>query len=799
MDILHLTDLHVTEPNTTLNGVWSTAYDQLRAARRESFDFIVVSGDLTQQAGAREYEALATFAADHLVPRLRKPAERRRIVFVPGNHDVQWGDTAGTAPGRVRQIFERVTGWKRPTDAELRDYSKHPHLSPLRQQITRGKVRYKRRTPDYGHRFARVQSFLDTFYAGGTGPSDQAFALTHPAARHHWSAHVFHRDKVAFFGFNSCFYNDELWRGATLEEDAITAATAHGREHAAGYLWVAVWHHGLATDRGSPDYLTTRDLGRLRFNGFHVGIHGHTHVDEFSDINDVLGDRFPIVATGSFAAGPPERPEGTLNQFAVLELGPSYLCIERFERLPTTQWRRRSLPPYALRAGLQDEPVNDADRHERVFRIDTTTGFTDVEIRFVGIEVRRDLVLAAPIGPYSNMVAYKATNGTSVVDVFESEGPDGNKRLQLGQRGSFPDLRWSCRLSNILARDRADLVMSTSHGPAPEAADDFDWVSHDVTLHTRELVLAIETMDPAQTLFSTDAGESGVRVVDASGRDVGSETSRAAIQVTPTRLSVTIERPVVGHRYTLRYRPTLSGLLCPVATFILITNASTALRRGLAGDAMRKDMADGIGAGLRIALDSTATDLTRIVWYGYLWNAERHRLETAFGNYPWSAAGSEFEYGRGVVGHAFRFATPTSYFATEGATSLVLTGKTTFDWIVAIPILLTEQGPAVGVIGFAGRDEAGWDRELRNYAKELAQRRQLFTRTTASQRAASADLAATDRLAAFEQRLVQTAALLFWNELRHVIPELGDADRAEFQRIFGYWAARVREVAPPAS
>jgi hypothetical protein len=41
--------------------------------------------------------------------------------------------------------------------------------------------------------------------------------------------------------------------------------------------------------------------------------------------------------------------------------------------------------------------------------------------------------------------------------------------------------------------------------------------------------------------------------------------------------------------------------------------------------------------------------------------------------------------------------------------------------------------------------------------------------------------------------------MLFWNELRHVIPQLGEEDRAEFQRIFGYWAARVRKATSPAS
>jgi len=112
VDVLHVTDLHVTEPNTSLESVWTTAVDVLRAAKRESFDFIVVSGDLTQAAGRKEFDRLHEFASAQLARKLRKPKELHRIVFVPGNHDVPLYNIAA-------RLFRPYDGYQRYIQQDL--------------------------------------------------------------------------------------------------------------------------------------------------------------------------------------------------------------------------------------------------------------------------------------------------------------------------------------------------------------------------------------------------------------------------------------------------------------------------------------------------------------------------------------------------------------------------------------------------------------------------------------------------------------------------------------------------------
>src|SRR5262245_41327290 len=92
--ILHLSDLHRT-PNdleTQLRILRETA---VKHAVPDRYDFVVVSGDLVDRPTEAEYKNRLSFIAKHLRPLLRTN-EERRIVVVPGNHDVAYeeGDRA---------------------------------------------------------------------------------------------------------------------------------------------------------------------------------------------------------------------------------------------------------------------------------------------------------------------------------------------------------------------------------------------------------------------------------------------------------------------------------------------------------------------------------------------------------------------------------------------------------------------------------------------------------------------------------------------------------------------------------
>src|ERR1700689_4610898 len=98
MNILHLTDLHLSATQRgehdapqrrTLLRIWQHAKRELPPAGSK-FDFVVISGDLTQAAQKDEYDSLHEFLtvllSEHVLD-----ADPRRVVIVPGNHDVDWG------------------------------------------------------------------------------------------------------------------------------------------------------------------------------------------------------------------------------------------------------------------------------------------------------------------------------------------------------------------------------------------------------------------------------------------------------------------------------------------------------------------------------------------------------------------------------------------------------------------------------------------------------------------------------------------------------------------------------------
>lgn len=804
MDVLHVTDLHVTAPNTSLENIWTTASDVLRAAKRTEFDFIVVSGDLTQAAQQHEYEQLTRFTDSHLVPRLRPKDGKRarnRIVFVPGNHDVTWFH--GTALKKVEP---------RDLDAgAIKTFLEQPHTSRVRARITKtGELDLRLRDEkEYGRRFDAVQAFLDGFYE--KEPPERAFRLVSHDARDHFSAHVFRDEGVAFYGFNTSFHNDEVWRGATLEEDAVTAAVAHAREHAEGLLWVAVWHHGLAGDRGSPDHLIARDLGFLRFNGFHIGMHGHTHVDEFGDLRDILGEQFPVVATGSFGAGQSERPEGQLNQFALLEIAPSYLYIDRYERRPTTQWRRRRLAPYRLRSPIANESrFNDTEYHTTIARLDVSTGFTTITTTYEHITLEQELVLAEPAGPFSNTFhdTHADVDGAQM-QVTDGVDADGRRRIKLATRGHYPRVSWSLSASNALACDSADVAMR-SRTPLAERLrskggwSGYDWLGHRVRVHARELTLAIETN--GVPLFEKE--HVGLKVIDENDREVPSEASRFDVEVNEdrSRLSVKLERPLLHHRYLLGYQPQRRGSLLSPDLLTLLSDLADVLRSGLLNSPIRRELTLEVENAVRVVLGLEPASPTNdtaprdeVVWYGYLWNQRSGRLETCFGNCPWLSSGTQFEYGKGVVGQTFRTSQPQSYFKTESSSSLILEGRTPFDWIVAVPLMLSLDSRAIGVIAFAGRDVRGWDRDIRDYAQRQADWSNLPETLRNTEPSLPDNPPATQaKQSEFANNLSQSASIVFWYAIAEIVQKhpalISKANKDECLRIYGGWRSLVESV-----
>ncbi len=217
MRILHLSDLHLTGDIKSLETAWHSPSAALKSGDPDPviFDAIIVSGDLSQEAGAEEYVHLREFVDGTLLDLVRD-RQRRRIVFVPGNHDVQWGATVSKkAPlSKVRKDLKQ-----QDVSRIVRDKRVQPGSSDWRHRITSGgDLEFRKVDRDrYGRRFDNVQHFLEGFYQKELRDEPhRMFALNHPDEAEHWSAHVFEEERIAIYGFSSCQNNDRDWTGARL-------------------------------------------------------------------------------------------------------------------------------------------------------------------------------------------------------------------------------------------------------------------------------------------------------------------------------------------------------------------------------------------------------------------------------------------------------------------------------------------------------------------------------------------------------------------------------------------------------
>lgn len=107
MRILHITDLHLTDAGTTLTEYWAGLVLEMR----QKVDAVVVSGDITQNAetGKHNYDEVVRFLSEEVMTVLAKQ-ERRRVIVVPGNHDVDWSTDIGTPIPEEAPLRARATG-----------------------------------------------------------------------------------------------------------------------------------------------------------------------------------------------------------------------------------------------------------------------------------------------------------------------------------------------------------------------------------------------------------------------------------------------------------------------------------------------------------------------------------------------------------------------------------------------------------------------------------------------------------------------------------------------------------------
>lgn len=727
--ILHVTDLHVTGANETLDGIWTGAQGYLNRSGIHKFDFIVASGDLSQRASSSEYTSLLEFSEKRLLPLVG--GQRPRIIFVPGNHDAQWdGD-----------VFTKVALTDEPAD-RLR-----ARVEQLRKSPAHGGARmclgqhahlelFDVKRDVYPSRFANVQQFLDSFYRGElAGPYSRPFDLVSDVGGEDWSCHFEQESQIAFLGFNSCRYNDRYWHGANVDYASVTAAQEHltrlRRDHP-NALVVAVWHHGFSSEIGRPDRLSLTDLGAFYNVGARLGFHGHTHIDDLKE-HAFLHGKFVVVATGSLGAGDADRPPGVTNQFSIVELFPSRLRLTRVNRqhLAGTfeadgQVRRLRLEhgPVA-RAGA----VNIAE-HRRHWVVNED-GIARVSVELKGIQSSRAISLAVVNPPYCEVVAeHRADTERGPVTVAETLLSDNRVKFTVADVDGCDRLTWNYDVSNAVALSVEELELLPERKLwFPNIQSDEDVRSHTVREDCDVFELSIEfsvestyptSFRPLVERRTPDGTEYQweLDVVEQGRVELKSRAGGATLRV---------EAPIVGHRYSIVLKPPAQARPYPPEALSLLADVLEQCRGvSYLASSLRQELT----AACQLAIIDAFPPGTQEIgaWVGFLWDQSKRRLSPCFGDFPAASWASRFRAGNAVAGHAFRHGRGVAWArrSQDSRGSTIYQSRTEqgdehsveYNWVLCIPLLVDLNGPAVGVVSFARAAHQGSpaDRHIRELA-----------------------------------------------------------------------------------
>lgn len=310
--ILHISDIHKHK---------DVAYDSLiQSLERDLFryteagiakpSFIVVSGDIIE--GAYDDDIIReqySEAEDFLtkICDLFLDSDKRRILIVPGNHDMNrnrsQASMSPSASDRKEDYVDYFSGSK-VTRWSWKDYRFY-HIVDWAA---------------YNDRFSLFVEFYNRFYDGirsfPVDPVNQALF------------EKFDDYKVSFSCFNSCCSLDHLCHTGGISDDAIISIGHQLSDcYNSGFLNIGVWHHHFYGMPLETNYIDRSFLNTLLDYNVHIGLYGHQHyaqvAEEYSDLltsSNENSKRILLLSSGTLFGGNKELPYGCRRQYNIIEI-----------------------------------------------------------------------------------------------------------------------------------------------------------------------------------------------------------------------------------------------------------------------------------------------------------------------------------------------------------------------------------------------------------------------------------------------------------------------------------------------
>ncbi|WP_437299044.1 HipA N-terminal domain-containing protein [Sorangium sp. So ce426] len=326
--LLHLSDLqfgphHRFEGPSSPGSLLQRLRDDLDRLREEDGtrpDLVLLTGDLTEYGMKSQFDQLLSFA--HGLTEVTE-LPPRRVVVVPGNHDVNW---------KLCEAYfaERAGNEERP----LLPY--WPKLRP------------------YAEFFAR-------FYEGQTGIQ---FTEAEP-----WTLFEYPDLRVVVAGVNSAIaesHRPEDHYGFVGEQQLRFFAGKLRPYKEQGFLRIAAMHHDpLHPGEVEAAKQDAKDLKGMLRPYLNLVVHGHLHEEQLGWLdNDV-----PVLGIGSAGVKVPERPPEVPNQYQIVQVYPDRLAYGT----------RAYVPDQKRWIGcLRSDPEG------RAWRVEKRVGFERVAATFSG-------------------------------------------------------------------------------------------------------------------------------------------------------------------------------------------------------------------------------------------------------------------------------------------------------------------------------------------------------------------------------------------------------------------------------
>lgn len=321
--LLHISDLHRSTKDPIEN---ETLLEALLADRDRYFvetpivptpDAAIVSGDIIQGVTldapnfaaelSRQYEVAHEFLA-RLADRFFD-GDRRRVVLVPGNHDVCWN----TALASMKSLV--------PEEPRVKAYSGLFRASSNMRWDWKSRTIFKiEDAAVYRGRLDAYWDFVERFYSGA--------GLEHPIDRSR-GFNLFELDggRIVVAALESIHGNDCFCRHGAIEPSVLAKCALTIRDlKQQPILRIATWHHSFQGPPHGDDYMDIASVHEMVGNGFRLGFHGHQHQAEAGAQAIHLPQKLSmgISSAGSLCAGQEELPRGVNREYNVVVVNDGY-------------------------------------------------------------------------------------------------------------------------------------------------------------------------------------------------------------------------------------------------------------------------------------------------------------------------------------------------------------------------------------------------------------------------------------------------------------------------------------------